>query len=78
MNNIVIINGTYDWKLRLKLGSRRFLKGFLASLLIVGIQFSAEFIQNNPQVFPQSYTLYTGLIMSILLGFEKALQKEKK
>jgi hypothetical protein len=78
MNNIVIINGTYDWKLRLKLGGKRFLKGFSASLLIAVIQFSAEFIQNNPAVFPQKYTLYTGLIVAILLGLEKALQKEKK
>ncbi len=74
----MIINGTYDWKLRAKLGCKRFIKGFSAALLIAVIQYGAEFIQNNPDVFPQTYTLYTGLIVSILLGFEKALQKEKK
>jgi len=77
MTNIYV-NGEYDWKLRLKLGVKRFLKGLGASALLMLIQFSAEFLQNNPDVFPQEYTLYIGLVVSALLGIEKAIQKEKK
>lgn len=77
MTNIYV-NGEYDWKLRLKLGAKRFLKGLGASILLTIIQFSAEFLQNNPEIFPQEYTLYIGLVVSALLGIEKAIQKEKK
>jgi len=78
MVNTINVNGEYDWKLRIKLGSKRFLKGLGASILLTLIQFSAEFLQNNPDIFPQEYTLYIGLVVSALLGIEKAVQKEKK
>ena len=68
---------TYDWKLRLKLGAKRFGKGMAASLLIAFLQFAAEFLQNNPELFPTQYTLYVGIAVSALLGIEKAVQSQK-
>lgn len=78
MANKIYVNGEYDWKLRLKLGLKRFMKGLGASLLITAIQYATEFIQSNPDVFPQQYTIYLGLTVSALLGLEKSLQKKKK
>ena len=67
----------YDLKLRLKLGLKRFGKGIAASLLITAVQFAAEFLQSNPGIFPEKYTLFVGAAVSALMGIEKALQKEK-
>jgi hypothetical protein len=67
----------YDAKLRLKLGVKRFLKGLGASLLVAGVQYAAEFLQNSKELFPQEYTIYVGLVVSALLGIEKAIQKQK-
>jgi hypothetical protein len=74
---IEIKQADYDWKLRLKLGLKRFAKGLGASLLVAGVQYSAEFLQNSKDLFPQEYTIYVGLVVSALLGLEKALQKKK-
>lgn len=66
----------YDWKLRLKLGLKRFLKGFAATMLVAGVQYGVQFVQSSPDLFPQESTL-AGILISGLLALEKALQKQK-
>ncbi|RLE39470.1 hypothetical protein DRJ17_00790 [Candidatus Woesearchaeota archaeon] len=74
---VIVQPAEYDLKLRLKLGVKRFLKGLGASLLVAGVQYAAEFLQNSKDLFPQEYTLYVGLVVSALLGIEKAVQRQK-
>ncbi len=66
----------YDWKLRLKLGLKRFLKGFAATMLVAGVQYGVQFVQSSPDLFPQESAL-AGILISGLLALEKALQKQK-
>jgi hypothetical protein len=75
-NKIQINPAEYDWKLRLKLGAKRFLKGLLATLLIAGIQYAVQFVQTSTDLFPKESAL-AGILISGLLALEKALQKQK-
>lgn len=68
---------TYDTKQRIINGLKRFGKGVGASALIAALQFTVEFLQNNPELFPTKYTLYVGVAISALMGIEKAIQQAK-
>lgn len=68
---------TYETKQRIINGLKRFGKGVGASALLAALQFSVEFLQNNPELFPTKYTLYVGIAVSALLGIEKAVQGQK-
>ncbi len=66
----------YDPKTRVKAAAKRFLKGLLATLLVAGVQYAAEFVQASADLFPAESAL-TGLVVSVLLALEKGLQKAK-
>ena len=76
MTNKIQIQGEYDWKARLKLGSKSFLKGLGATLLVAGVQYAVQFVQTSPDLFPAESAL-AGIVISGLLALEKALQRGK-
>jgi len=76
MTNTIQVQGEYDWKTRLKAGSKRFLKGLGATILVAGIQYGVQFIQTSPDLFPTESAM-AGIIISGLLALEKALQRGK-
>lgn len=72
----IMAKNQYDAKTRMKAGLKRFLKGLLATLLVAGVQYGVEFVQTSADLFPAESAL-TGLVVSTLIGLEKALQKRK-
>jgi len=76
MTNKIQIQGEYDWKTRLKLGTKRFLKGLGATLLVAGVQYAVQFVQTSPDLFPAESAL-AGIVISGLLALEKVLQRGK-
>jgi hypothetical protein len=76
MSNKIQVQGEYDWKTRIKAGSKRFLKGLGATLLVAGIQYAVQFVQTSPDLFPAESAM-AGIIISGLLALEKSLQRSK-
>lgn len=64
---------------RLGAGTRRFIKGFVATVALAGIDYIVVALQNEGQtLIPPEYAFMTGALVSALLAVEKMLQKAKK